>query len=138
MMQANELRIGNWVLDDEGKVVIIHRIESQLFNDWNGSGDELIQFKISNEYSGFWQCPLSSCKGIPLTEEILLKCGTDKVYWIEIKVGRKKIIFNCSTKIVATGLRSGWYCKKYRHIKNLHQLQNLVHSLSDKELDIQL
>ena len=68
---------------------------------------------------------------IPLTEEWLEKFGfVDNNYTMDFK----KISFSWSSRIVATGVRSGWYCKKHPHIKFVHQLQNIIHALSGQEL----
>jgi len=117
-MKAQDFRVGN----------IIH-------NSWNGKNEKVsLDVLMSIESHG----SESKYKPIQLTEEILVNwCGgIDNNYTIVIKVGRKKIEFNWSSKVVSTGIRYGWHCKKYRHIKYLHQLQNLYHSIYGKELTI--
>lgn len=128
MIQANQLRIGNWILKDGKYFQIIYGINKKYVY---GLDSEILDSHINKS-------ELNNLHPIPLTEEILLKCGFDNGYEITIKIGRKKIVFNWSIKIVSTGYRSGWYCEKYRNIKYLHQLQNLIFALTGKELEINL
>ena len=82
-------------------------------------------------------CSINDCQPIPLTEEWLLKFGfVDKNYTLELKAKRKTIVFNWFSKVVSTGKRSGYYSRKYRHIKYVHQLQNLYFALTGEELEV--
>ncbi len=77
---------------------------------------------------------------IPLSEDILLKCGLKDTYLIKndisIWVGVSKQI-NCVTyyRISYSG-HSGEHCFKY--VAYLHDLQNLIFALTGTELNITL
>lgn len=118
MMQPNELRIGNWVVRKDrqsGKFICYEQVN---------------YLKKSIKYG---ELPSSYCVGIPLTTEILEKCGfeywtqdhicTDPAdaYWVSKKIPFS--ISNLSWKIQKIGIK----------IKYLHQLQNLFYWLSGGE-----
>lgn len=121
MIQANELRLGNYVypFDD------LHLCsEDEIFANYREVYIEDFQYAID-------------IYPIPITEEWLLKLGgVDFGYQIKIKAKRKLLVFNWSFKAVSSGQRFGWYCKQYKHIKYIHQLQNLYFALTNKELVI--
>ena len=115
-MQANELRLGNWVYFHDG----IFKIEP------------LTIFNISNEPQNY--------KPIPLTEEILLKCeGIIKHPIIKNRYlfEDKKSSFhisdwdNPSLDIFIDG-------KYIICVEFLHTFQNLIYALTDQELNIKL
>lgn len=123
----NELRLGNYI-NNYNKVI--------------GISKYLICEGLSFSGIVFIEDP----KPIPLTEDILLKCGFEKVkdiqqdysYVLNLKA-RLKIIYylgdlNCAS-IFQDGklidLAHGIVC-------NLHSLQNLIHSLTNEELNIEL
>ena len=112
-MNVKELRIGNYVESPRGIEEIKY---AESLEEIEGSPDKF--------------------KGIPITEQWLLKFGIDTEYEISIKARRKKIAFTWGSRIVRTGERFGWSCNKYPHIKHVHQLQNLYFALSGKELTI--
>jgi hypothetical protein len=80
------------------------------------------------------------CKPIPLTEEILLKCGFEK----------SSNLFFCNInnfsylKANAYGCNGNFgYCisdekEIYVEVKYLHHLQNLTHALTGEELEVNL
>lgn len=113
MINAHELRIGNIVLYKGKETYILL--------------DDLVDITVSPEAINYYE-------PIPLTEELLLKCGVDNGYTIDIKCKRKKISFSWSYRVVSSGKRYAFICKKYPHIKYLHQLQNLYFVLTGKEL----
>lgn len=130
-MKTTELRIGNWVYNayiEENMQVYpmmipqLHRIENE-----NGS---LEDFNI---------------KPIPLTEEILVKCGFDKElldsnnpeegYYYSLRLSDDKY---CDLSLLS-GDKNGIfevYLFPYDNIRfqYLHQVQNIYHSLTGKEL----
>lgn len=118
MIQANELRIGNWVFLHQGFDSIkydiqAHDIEELYDND------------------GIGVAP------IPITEEDLLECGFEKK---EQRFESKEALLRISY------FDSAWHCSigdddfgiLFRTIKHLHQLQNLYFALTGKELEIEL
>lgn len=120
-MKVNELRVGNYT--DKGMVKSFY--------------EHGIHVGMGKCY-GF--CDL---KPIPLTEEILLKCGFKRVpknlYVDNLKDLRTavtylkgSIIWNESTRIVWVGNIA------LDNIKYLHELQNLYYAVENKELEIKL
>ena len=136
-MKVNELRVGNLVYDDEGffsKVTGIKPIGEQVLIDI---------YHDSNEVSKGWMLEVDDLKPIPLTEEILLKCGFKRVpknlYVDNLKDLRTavtylkgSIIWNESTRIVWVGNIA------LDNIKYLHELQNLYYAVENKELEVKL
>lgn len=120
-MKANEVRLGNWV---DFK-------ESVSGKNW---GNVTIDRNFFNHYDKNWVY-----EPIPLTEEWLVKFG-----FYQEKEGN----FNLDV-IEDVGLYSRIYDNPFmffldvdsgvielNHIKHVHQLQNLYHALTGKELTI--
>ena len=117
-MEANELRIGNYVYTDN--LVVKSYSADGLYN------------LIKSIEEG-----TDKIKPIPLTEEWLLKLGfKDNDYTFDLMFKRKKITVSWYSRIVLSGIRGGFYISKYRHIKYIHQLQNLYFALTENELKI--
>lgn len=120
MIQANELRIGNYVASDHFKdrdVIVKVRLigqEQAIVEHPNGLSDPLL-------YKG-------EMRPIKLTEEILLMCGFDI----------KSVPYHCINGNVVLYHSKGDFLYKYTgiEIKHLHQLQNLYFALTGKELEI--
>jgi hypothetical protein len=119
MIQANELRIGNWIKHDpsyvENQNFIVSDIRTHREKTVNG-------------------IEIDDCSPIPLTEKILLKCGAqmqiDKNRFIlsgyDIYFFTDKIVFNPNSSTISVVLKS------------VHQLQNLYFALTAKELEFKL
>ena len=145
-MKSNELRIGNYVFSaEDNKHGEVFQIDSSGIIFVNKNGNR-------------WQ-DLKNIQPIPLTEEILFKCGFEKVknkdkeYLIEY-IGHtaqkaRYAIFGTDifiTKVDKRGLL--WrsidcdfmvlFYHKSIPIKYLHQLQNLYFALTGQELEINL
>lgn len=73
-MNANELRIGNYVYDN-GLVHRVVAIRTKEYNKWLcGDGS------ITATYNGaYYNCTENEISPIPLTEEMLLKCGFEHI-----------------------------------------------------------
>jgi hypothetical protein len=154
MLGANELRIGNLVLDDTSEnIMIVSRIESADHTEWN-SGDQYnircLQFGTRETYYD------GNFKPIPLTEEWLLKLGLFKITKKEDLWGNDEIgVYDFNGKIrcsdffitsntlkdftlyVATiddGMESA---ESLNNIIYVHQLQNLYFCLCGEELTIE-
>lgn len=128
MIQANELRVGNWVLNpDKQKCVIkeISAIGTVCVNN-------LDFWKEDNNF-GY---STNEIIPIPLTEEILLKCGFENTHGLFTKedltpVYLRKPFLEADFYHVKT--ISG---DKLTSIKYLHQLQNVYFALTGQELTI--
>jgi hypothetical protein len=118
MIQANELRIGNWIRIRESDTKV--QVEAYML-------------AISE---------LSNCQPIPLTPEILEKCGFEKQesadqYGWYLGAGRRCLCW-CYSDIVSLEFKK---CQSdYSDTlfdfscKYLHQLQNLYFALTSEEL----
>ena len=122
-MEANELRLGNWV---------------QLEN--------YTPYQISNHHfelneNGYNEC-LDISIPIPLTEEWLLKFGFEDGLPLAQYVLKFKIIHptHLHIDIEEDGVTCRVYCPLdesiYLNIKHVHQLQNLYFALTGEELTI--
>jgi hypothetical protein len=120
MIQAKELRIGNYLLNYENKVIRINKWDFVGYRDNYGN---IYSFDKSNP--------------IPIDEKWLTDFGfRDLNYVFVLNASRKKLLVNWSTRIVSSNIRNGFYLNKYKHIKYIHQLQNLYFALTGKELQL--
>ncbi len=113
MIKVEELRIGNWVLED-GEYILVEKLE------YDG--------QINNNYH---------FDPIPLTEEILLKCGFEyegDLLLINIQGGEISYEYGC----IYLGMGHYYQESNQLEIKHLHQLQNLYFALTVEELNIEL
>ena len=125
MIQANELRIGNKVYDN-GKICTIESINA--FAD--GEADVYL---VETGNAGMFIDP------IPLTEDILLKCGATSVIFTTNNEISSFDIGDLMFEKEVNGycvFGSEWTIGKPFHY--LHQLQNLFFCLCGKELTIKL
>jgi hypothetical protein len=132
MIKANELRLGNRLnLDDldidTGK--------------WHERIIEVTYRDIHNLLHGH-NMVKEAYNPIPLTEEILLKCGFDydeeeKDYCITNNLGHKYGV-HISNKNCALILYSITDWQIASNFKYLHQLQNLYFALTGEELEVNL
>lgn len=142
MIKANELRVGNLVLED----------------------GEIYKVVLADFYNMYLDEGVNKLQTIPLTEEILLKCGFDKeksadiyeydVYSIQISNNRSLCYCKHPLKNSSTGeetIDDAWWFDDFyapsftnfgddfwRKPKHLHQLQNLYWCLTGEELNVQI
>lgn len=123
MIEANELRLNNWVYSLE----VGSNVQITLLSNDNWLGLSSVT----------WDQPsFEEIEPIPLTEEILLKCG-----FIEFGQGfiHDKMRYSDVFKIREDGyivyVSNNVYITKVMY---LHQLQNLYWCLCGKELEINL
>lgn len=112
-MQANEIRIGNLVQDEEGI------------------------FPITATYFNLLELNLETTEPIPLTEEWLLRLG----YFItETNEGVEAFMQNHRYSVKELIGKDDWlYCdgeQVLTNIKYVHQLQNLYFALTTEELTL--
>lgn len=131
MIKKEELRIGNIVLykpygNKDGEMKTIQ-----------GMLGMLVYFDRHSNESGMFH----NLQPIPLTTEILEKCGFD---WQErVNEDRDDIEWLCIPKMDYVTYKDGKFYIGYGfgtldHIKFLHQLQNLFFALTGEELEIKL
>lgn len=94
-------------------------------------GNWFIQYDEPEQFDGdFYH--LSDIKFIPLTEEWLLKLGfkevSDRIYVKNYHYGYE---FGITNYFV---IKNGKHFIRYKHIKYIHQLQNLYFALTNEEL----
>ena len=114
-MKANELRIGNWV----NCFGLPMRVEPNTI---------LSLLEIENNKK-----ICIDLSAIPLTDEILLKCGFEKHRTTDIYATHAKGLINVNDGLVFL-VNNGFL----NHIKHLHQLQNLYFALTGEELEVDL
>jgi len=127
-MKANKLRIGNWVKLNK----YFYRVYS--IDPLNIKLTDKEKIVISGYY-------VDGIKPIPLTEEILLKCDDCKKHstkWYMITIGSITVSVNVKTN--TTTITDDYTDEVMLNIKceYLHQLQNIVQSLTHQEINIQL
>lgn len=116
MIQAHELRIGNIIQYNDGDICRVIGI-SEFGLD--------VEFKEETTYIEHEHFSV-----IPITEEILLKCGFD------LKSVPYHAIKGNIVLVISNGI---WYYKfSHAKVQYLHQLQNLYHALTGQELKIEL
>ncbi len=134
-MKTNELRIGNYVnvlhhkndCPDPVKFNIACKIKAVFEN---------AIVLMSNEY-----VELEYISAIPLTEEILLKCGFSESEMFFIRMRGFSIRFKDKVWLGLTKSNNGWLtCSPHYDtcLMYLHQLQNLYFALTNEELIINL
>ena len=130
MLKANELRIGNFIkfhnhLETEKVVTVNARFFSSL-----AGGRSLEEMKPDEELSNYYF-------GIPLTTDILKKCGfiekKDWYYKEKFLLGFLTTEDNLQAEWKFGGVDGVW---NLINIKYLHQLQNIYHALTGVELKI--
>lgn len=135
MINKTEIRLGNWVIENKNGNDCYAQIEGIKLVD-----AENTNCIIETQYQ---TTPIEYISPIPLTEEILLKCGFENIYKSEYrnKFDHNKLLYIgydfslCEDKSME-GFR--YYGKYISHIKYLHQLQNLYWCLCGEELEINL
>jgi len=118
MIQSNELRIGNYVNLNDG-------LEHDKIRQISGIEHKIVYTRIKGCRFAQVHQSFDRIYPIPLTEEILLKCGfkirkDGKLYHDTLSLYEADFIFNSKSGI----------------IKNLHQLQNLYFALTGQELEV--
>ena len=134
MILANELRVGNWIQYNYPRKNTVFN-KAKVFEIRN-KGVVLKSKGLIKDYQDYIAFKHDTLKPIPLTEDILLKCGFDKheyQYIIEYCINSFKLRYIKKNKkyVYHTGVRN--IEKRY-----LHQLQNIYLDLEEKELEVNL
>jgi len=120
MIRVNELRIGNWMFDENTEEN--YQIGGYHLSWWDSSGE------------------IIGSNPIPLTEEWLIKFGFECINPEEEDEGDRDWILKGALLSIAR--EGGWFVMKQNSntvgldssFKYVHQLQNLFHSLTGEEL----
>ena len=144
-MKANELRIGNYLhfpfINKQVKVIGINAYEGI-------KGEILHKISLKNETDLYCE-RLDTLNPLPLTEEILLKCGFEKgsiCYHNAFSLNVKKTDFYLRPSFI-DGFYWGFNMNPKKldcelndvmPLQYLHQLQNLYFALTGTELEINL
>lgn len=138
MINTQELRIGNYLQSETGEYLPVEYVMKDVIGLRNNIGG--VQ---KHQINPIFSYDIEKIKPIPLTEDILLKCGFVQIAYL------KNIDENFFLTTDAMGFRlqveknheDGYYiCESLslNHIKYLHQLQNLYFALTGTELEINL
>jgi len=118
MINIRELSLGNSVMYEQTTHVVTAMSRTLIETEWAGGTENYIHLP-------------DELDPIPLTEEVLLKCGFEKE-----KGMMSYILDGCPSIKIVYGLSSFWL-KLNPHpceIKHLHVLMNIIHDLTGKEL----
>lgn len=133
-MKPSELRIGNWIYDDEGRLSKIKGMKpfDHSVRCDEDEGCELL-FDYMHPVHGLmdgYECDSNRCEPIPLTPEILEKCGFEQANGI--------MLWECNGVQIAYETICGYFriYPRTNKIEYLHQLQNLYWCLVGEELEI--
>lgn len=130
-IKVNELRLGSWLVFDN--LIMPHeyiQVNARFFCSLAG-GRPLADLSDKEELNQYW-------KPIPLSPEVLLACGFEKlpgsksVYRIIIE--GLEISVNPTLSFAYIDTEWGQASIKNPIFKYLHQVQNLVHTLTQAEL----
>ena len=125
MIKVNELRIGNYILND-GCVCTIDQLNGKGFTYCG------LITKQGNQITAHYDL----IKPIPLTEELLLKCG-----WVRSFIEGLFRIESVEIEIIKGKFYPSISVGEYhigKELKSLHQLQNLYFALTGEELEIKI
>lgn len=142
MIDSKELRIGNVVNSPEDEIVFIESVDEKWCSVRNiGDG----------EFHDSYGCPIGNLEPIPLSPELLIKCGFTKYRYPDHSERKMKEMYFINsgyihiTFVMGETVLAG---KSYsdtdsqvilsKSIRHLHHLQNLFFSLNNSELKIEL
>ncbi len=126
-MRANELRIGNYFYDRSGKILKL--------DFWDYMKPAQKMFLEGSEVHPLTE-DLEYCKPIPLTEDILLKCGFElangSVSDFHLKIEGENLLWvDLGYEKISIATENDWV--SFNGF-NLHQLQNLYFALTGNEM----
>lgn len=128
-MKASELRIGNVVcFYGNKKPLVIKEISTESKNGW------LRGYVVDNGNKTAIDC----LRPEPLTEEWLLKMGFEIASrgHLVIAFNEDNVKFEIHSENDGETYKLSHYSNGFKHIKYVHQLQNLYFSLTGEELQI--
>lgn len=157
MIEAKCLRIGNWVLiDGKPRKVDGIRVYSKESKNQNIGVDYIDRGYMNSIFLGWIDCNSENIEAIPLTQEILLKCGFEcnkSTCFLSNVIGYRKGYIDLYYELdddkgleMCLNINYNYEDEDSQGdcvfinqgIKTLHQLQNLIYSLTGKELEVKL
>lgn len=115
-IKVEELRIGNKVLDDEGRICVVHCIEHREYSIWNEAEYSAnIVVKVLDSECNYFGIENNEFLGIPLTDKDVKQYG----HFNLIKVNDDYFVCFGNYKT---------------QIKFLHELQNYYYLVNHEEL----
>lgn len=142
-MKAEELRIGNYVKIDSG----IGKVVSLMSNTFcNECANDDYNITIEMGDGTFREEEETKVEGIPLTEEILLNCGFEKINHIygysfysfnRNSLEDEKVYMPLDVYLNPNYAKIAKFTVQ-QNVEYVHQLQNLFYAINGKELNIQL
>lgn len=129
MIKASELMLGNWVYDgDKTKfpMQVIAIGEDYVYLDFEGNEGDV------------WESTPEELQGIPLTPELLHKCGYERPF--ETDFCHEDVYFDLDFDIERNEFY-WWYNNEYRMgepIKYLHELQNQIWIFRKQKIKVNL
>lgn len=132
MIKAKELRIGSIIKCEEVKQF---RVDEMRWFDHLGYIAIMNIGKYPNKST--LSLPLSAAEPIPLTEELLLRCGLDQVgtYFVSELLGIGTLRFALKK------IKNHFFIEyggKYIRVESLHELQNIYYFITKRELKIEI
>lgn len=118
-MKASELRIGNYINNEQRTEVVVSiddwKIECHLLTD--------------REKETLYEVSMSLINPIPITQEWLVKFGFDNLGTFGFGIGKFHIRYGKTARDFYFFIDN-----EFVHIKHVHQLQNLYFALTGEEL----
>ena len=129
MVDTKDLMLGNWVYDGE---------RTQFPMQVVGIGKDYVYLDFEGNEGDLWESTPEDIQGIPLTQELLEKCGYERTG--EMDYVHKEYYFDIDYR-PDTKEYHWWY--NYEHmigkpIQYLHELQNQFRMYTRQELKINL
>ena len=129
-MKANQLRIGNYVMDNNDFIMQVSLIDSfndTIYCDFEGNTGDNFEFDINNPP-----------KPIPLTRELLLKCKHHFIYSKYDLIKYDKYLISQDKDNDCYVLYDGNSMVAITRFTYLHQYQNIISALTGQELIINI
>ena len=137
MIQANELRIGNWVNTPKGVGAVMQISLKTTLN----TKTHFVALKMEWR-NNHYKSTLSAITPIPLTPSILENAGfvNNRYGFYEMWIGDGSLctdtVGDSITSFLTKGVDDAYQEIGLAPVKYLHQLQNLYYCLTRKELEI--
>ena len=146
MIKINDLRIGNYIQFGILNIVKVESIKPKTLiakaKDSVSGKDEIWDMVSFSGNTASGASRIEVFEPIPLTEEILLKCGFKYVEYFN-SFGTKEYGYKLGILTIRQSLEKTKYLYDYNNdlyveLKSLHQLQNIYFFLMGQELEINL